>query len=1253
MQQRRGTAAQWISTNNGDGPILAIGEIGYESDTNKFKIGDGVNHWVDLSYFVDLETTIAGAPGLLNSLDELAAAIGDDPAFFTTVATNLSNHQSDTTNIHGIADTSLLVTTTGTQTLTNKTITSPSGLVKADVGLSNVDNTSDANKPVSTATQAALDLKANSSAITELAQDAVNTAIVAGTGLDKVYDDAANTITLDIDSTVATKTYADNAVSTHNSDTTNIHGIADTADLATQDYVLDQISNSTDAYPDMAGDGIAWDAVNEAFDVDNTVARVSDVQSDLDLKANIDSPTFTGTVAGVTKAHVGLGNVDNTSDENKPLSTAATTALNLKAPLAGPVFTGTTRTDDLVVDGDFTVNGTNFSASATSITVEDNIVQLAHQNPANTVDLGLVVSYNYNAEEGGMHAGLVRDVSESVWKLFKNVEAEPSTTVDFANGELDALQVGGFFASSAVIGGVNDTEIQYLNGVTSAIQDQLDDKLESTTAASTYAPIASPTFTGTVSGVTKAMVGLGNVDNSADLDKPISTLTQTALDAKASTANPTFTGTVAGISKSMVGLGNVDNTADLSKPVSSATQTSLDLKAPLASPTFTGTVTLPSGTVTSGMIADGTIVDADVNASAAIAQSKISGLTSDLAAKAPLASPTFTGTVAGITKTMVGLANVDNTSDASKPVSTDTQAALDLKAPLANPTFTGTVAGVTKSMVGLGNVDNTTDAGKPVSTATQTALDLKAPIASPTFTGTVAGITKSMVGLGSVDNTTDAGKPVSTATQTALDLKANLDSPTFTGTVTLPTGTVTSAMILDGTIVAGDLADGSVTSGKILDGTIVNADINASAAIDWTKLAISSTVNATELGYLDGVTSSVQTQVDAKLAKSGGTMTGALTLSGAPTIDLHAATKAYVDNVVSGLNFHQPVRVATTANITLSGTQTIDGVAAIAGDRVLVKDQTDQKTNGIYVVSASTWSRATDADNTPDGELKGGDFTLVLEGTANEGYGYVCSNTSAVSIGTTNITYAPFNAAKAVTAGSGLTESAPGTIAIATGGVTSAMIADATIVDGDISASAAIAQSKIDGLSTSLGLKANLAGPTFTGTVTIPSGAALGTPASATLTNATGLPVSTGISGLGTGVATFLGTPSSANLASMVTDEIGTGNLILSDLATNAQSGGTYTLVLSDKGKLIELSNGSANALTIPLNATAAFPIGSQITVLQTGSGTSQINVAAGVTLNCTPQGTANVSKFRAQWSSITLIKRAENTWVAVGDITA
>lgn len=138
--------------------------------------------------------------------------------------------------------------------------------------------------------------------------------------------------------------------------------------------------------------------------------------------------------------------------------------------------------------------------------------------------------------------------------------------------------------------------------------------------------------------LTKSDVGLSAVDNTSDVNKPVSTAQQTALNAKENTITA---GTIGQywrgdkswqtLNSAAVGLGNVDNTSDINKPVSTATSTALAAKAPLASPTFTGTVTLPS-------------------------------------------------TTNGLSKSNVGLSNVDNTSDASKPVSTATQTALNGKA---------------------------------------------------------------------------------------------------------------------------------------------------------------------------------------------------------------------------------------------------------------------------------------------------------------------------------------------------------------------------------------------------------------------------------------------------------------------------------------------------------------------------------------------------------------------------------------------
>lgn len=103
----------------------------------------------------------------------------------------------------------------------------------------------------------------------------------------------------------------------------------------------------------------------------------------------------------------------------------------------------------------------------------------------------------------------------------------------------------------------------------------------------------------------------------------------------------------------------------------------------------------------------------------------------------------------------------------------------------------------------------------------------------------------------------------------------------------------------------------------------------------------------------------------------------------------------------------------------------------------------------------------------------------------------------------------------------------------------------------------------------------------------------------------------------------------------------------------NKQTGTSYTLDVTDQNRIIEMNNASANTVTIPLDSTLSLPIGTQIMILQTGSGATTISVAAGGTLNCTPQVSGGSAKLRAQWSSAVIVKRAADTWVAIGDLSA
>lgn len=522
---------------------------------------------------------------------------------------------------------------------------SVSGITAAMVGLANVNNTSDLAKPISTATQTALDLKATN---TDLALKASSTDLLL----------KADNTSLNLKAPIASPTFT-GIVSGITATMVGLSNLDNTADLSKP------ISTATQTALDLK-------------------ANTTDLEAGLLSKAGTASPTFTGNVSGITATMVGLGEVNNTSDANKPISTATQTALDLK---------GTVKKVNGVspnADGEIAIslgrnytgvyNGGSFNIGGITPIGGDIFIVSGDPTGSNNGRTFIFVSPNWNEITNNIGTTDARYVQLAGSTLQGNLIFPTSKKITLA--DLPTLSTDA--ANKAYVdASITLDATSLINGKIRLAGDLTGTASSPTIAAGaiTDAKIAT--------GISSSKVGLGNVNNTSDLGKPISTATQTALDTKASNTSlalkapidaPTFTGTVSGITKIMVGLGNVDNTTDALKPVSTATQTALDLKASITA------LNLKANSTDLALKADIT----------------------DLNLKAPIASPTFTGSVSGITKAMVSLANVDNTTDLLKPISSATQTALNLKVSLTGietltnktltaPTLTSPVLGTPAS----------------------------------------------------------------------------------------------------------------------------------------------------------------------------------------------------------------------------------------------------------------------------------------------------------------------------------------------------------------------------------------------------------------------------------------------------------------------------------------------------------------------------------------------------------------------------
>ena len=603
----------------------------------------------------------------------------------------------------------------------------PHAVTKAQVGLSNVDNTSDLSKPISTATQTALNNKADLvGGKVPIEQLPESSSLQLGTGPDDAY-------------------YGDkgNVAYIHSQTTSgNPHHVTKS------DVGLSNVDNTSDS--------------NKPVSTAQANA-IGAVQADLDTHM-VD----TSNPHAVTKAQVGLGDVDNTSDLNKPISSATQAALNGKADL---------------VDGK---------------------VPSSQLPESSSLELGTTATTAYYGDKGKiaydhsqLKAGNPHDVTKSDVGL-SNVDNTSDVDKPVSTAVQNALST----KADLVNGKVPSTQLPEMAGLelgTTATTAYYGDKGK---VAYDHSQLVS----GNPHHVNKSDVGLSNVDNTSDANKPVSTAQQTAISGVQDnldnhiddTSNPHQ------VTKSQVGLGNVDNTSDANKPVSTlqkaaidAVQSNLDThEADTSNPHSVTKIQVGLGNVDNTSDADKPVSTAQQNA--------ISGVQSNLTTHVEDVSNPHS-----VTKSQVGLGNADNTSDADKPISTATQVALDGKADLVEgkvPSsqlpdniglelgITATTAyygdkgkvaydhsqltsgnphNVTKSEVGLSNVDNTSDSNKPVSTLQAEAIGL---IQTNLTThendkSNPHEVDKSQVGLSNVDNTSDLNKPISTAVQAALDTK--------------------------------------------------------------------------------------------------------------------------------------------------------------------------------------------------------------------------------------------------------------------------------------------------------------------------------------------------------------------------------------------------------------------------------------------------------------------------------------------------
>ena len=573
---------------------------------------------------------------------------------------------------------------------------------------------------------------------------------------------------------------------------------------------------------------------------------------------------------------------------------------------------------------------------------------------------------------------------------------------------------------------------------------------------------------------------------------------------------------------------------------------------------------------------------------------------------------------------------------------------------------TGAVVGTTNTQTltnkTISAADNTLT-GVATLTGTQTLTNKT--LTSPTITGTgaIAGtftgnLTGNVTGnvSGTAGSTTgNAATATALATGRTFQLTGDVEASgvTFDGTgnvsltTVIGTGAIVNADINSAAAIAySKLAlTGTITSTDIANDTIVDGDINTAAAIAWTKIAPSSTVSATELGYLDGVTSAIQTQIDAKLATATAASTYAPlaspALTGTPTAPTatagtnttQVATTAYVGTAISNLVAGAPTTL-----------DTLDEIAAAIADTGNFSDTVVLKTGSTMSGALAMGTNKVTGLGTP---------TVSTDAATK---GYVDTVTVAPSNLTGPITSVGAATSVAAQTGTGSTfvmNTSPTLVTPVLG------VATATSVNGTTIPSTKTLVVTTDKLSTlAATTSAELAGvisdETGSGSLVFATSPTLvtpnlGTPSAINLTNATAVPTDATKANLAS--PTFTGTVTIPPGAVITSPKIA---------STYTAKTAAYTFASGDEGQLFSMNNAATQQFNIPTDATFNFAVGTEINVFWiTGAGQPTIGaVTPGTTTVISTGATSATPKLRVANSGATCKKLAANSWIVFGDLS-